>query len=133
MTLVNSLHQVSLAVQDMDQAVVFYQEVLHLNLIARFDFGVKLAFFDLKGARLMLEQNEESDAGSLCYFGVDDIEAAVNQVESTGAEVVQTPHVIHHDAEGTFGPAGESEVMAFVRDVSGNLIAFVQRRLEESA
>ena len=125
---VESLHQVSLSVRDLDAAVGFYHDILGLPLTARFDQGVKLAFLDLTGTRLMLEEGEETVSGSVIYLYVDDIDSAVAEAKTKGVEVAGEPHVIHHDADGTFGTAGESEYMAFLKDPSGNLIALAQRK-----
>lgn len=125
---VESLHQVSLSVRDLDAAVGFYHDILGLPLTARFDQGVKLAFLDLTGTRLMLEEGEETVSGSVIYLYVDDIDSAVAEAKTKGVEVAGEPHAIHHDADGTFGTAGESEYMAFLKDPSGNLIALAQRK-----
>lgn len=129
---VKSLHQVSLTVRDLDAAVSFYHEILGLPLTARFDQGVKLAFLDLTGTRLMLEQGEGSVSGSVIYLYVEDIDDAVAEAKTKGIEVVGEPHAIHHDADGTFGTAGESEYMAFLKDPSDNLIALAQRKAPAS-
>ena len=126
---VQSLHQVSLSVRDLDAAVVFYRDVIGLPLRARFDQGAKLAFFDLPGSRLMLEEGEEKVNDSVIYLGVDDIDAAVAEAKSNGATIVGEPHAIHHDVEGVFGTAGEAEFMAFLNDPSDNLIALAQRKI----
>lgn len=125
---VETLHQVSLSVRDLDAAVGFYHDILGLPLTARFDQGVKLAFLDLAGTRLMLEEGEETVSGSVIYLYVEDIDSAVAEAKTKGVEVVGEPHAIHHDADGTFGTAGESEYMAFLKDPSGNLIALAQRK-----
>ena len=123
-----ALHQISRSVDDLDSAVQFYEHVLQLRLIARFDTSIKLAFFDLFGTRLMLEEGDVSAGGTVIYLTVDDIDAAAAEMASRGAEVVAEPHPIHHDADGTFGPAGETEFMAFLKDPSGNLVSLVQRK-----
>ncbi len=125
---IQSLHQISLSVHDLDAAIGFYCDVLGLKLRARFDQGVKLAFLDLPGTRLMLEQGEGSVSGSVIYLGVGDIDAAVSEAKAKGVEVIGEPHAIHHDAEGLFGTAGESEFMAFLKDPSGNVISLAQRK-----
>lgn len=126
---IESLHQVSLVAHDLDASIEFYCDVLGLPLIARFDHGPKLAFIDIGGTRLMLEVGEGTVSGSVIYLYVDDIDSAVKEVEGKGAEVVGEPHAIHHDADGIFGTAGESEFMAFLNDPSGNLIALAQRKV----
>ena len=126
---VESLHQVSLTVNDLDAAIGFYRDILELPLRARFDQGAKLAFLDLGVTRLMLEEGEGVASGSVIYLYVNDIDASVAEAKAKGVEVVGEPHAIHHDADGTFGNAGESEFMAFLKDPSGNLIALAQRKL----
>ncbi|MCY4094558.1 MAG: VOC family protein [Gammaproteobacteria bacterium] len=126
---VKSLHQVSLIAHDLDTSIAFYRDTLGLPLIARFDQGPKLAFIDIDGTRLMLEEGEGTVSGSVIYLYVDDIDAAVVEAKGKGVEVVGEPHAIHHDADGTFGAAGESEFMAFLTDPSGNLIALAQRKV----
>lgn len=129
---VESLHQVSLSVRDLDAAIEFYRDILVLPLRARFDQGAKIAFIDIAGTRLMLEEGEAAVSGSVLYLAVDDIDAAVAEVKAKGVEVVAEPHAIHHDADGVFGTAGESEFMAFLKDPSGNLIALAQRKIPPS-
>ena len=129
---VKSLHQVSLSVRDLDAAIGFYHDILGLPLTARFDHGVKLAFLDLSGTRLMLEEGEGNVSGSVIYLYVKDIDSAVAEARTKGVEVVGEPHAIHHDADGTFGTAGESEYMAFLKDPSGNVIALAQRKAPAS-
>jgi hypothetical protein len=38
------------------------------------------------------------------------------------------PTLVHRDAAGEFGPAGESEWMAFLKDPAGNTIGLVERK-----
>ena len=38
---------------------------------------------------------------------------------------------IYTDSEGYFGPSGETEWMAFVKDPSGNLVGLVERKIGE--
>lgn len=128
---VESLHQVSLNAHNLDASIRFYRDILGLPLIARFDHGPKLAFIDIDGTRLMLEEGEGSGSGSVIYLYVDDIDSAVAEAKEKGVEVVGEPHAIHHDADGTFGTAGESEFMAFLNDPSGNLIALAQRKVPQ--
>ena len=129
---VESLHQVSLTVNDLDEAIGFYRDILGLPVKARFDQGVKLAFIDIGTTRLMLEEGDGEVSGSVIYLYVDDIDAAVSEVSAKGVEVVGEPHAIHHDADGIFGTAGESEYMAFLKDPSGTVIALAQRKVPVS-
>jgi methylmalonyl-CoA/ethylmalonyl-CoA epimerase len=121
---ISGLTQVALGVADADRAVAFYRDVLGLRLLARFD-PPGLAFFDLGGTRLLLEQGAPA---SLLYLTVDDIDAAVGELRAQGVEFADEPHCIHVDDEGTFGERGVAEWMVFFKDSEGNLVALDERR-----
>jgi catechol 2,3-dioxygenase-like lactoylglutathione lyase family enzyme len=122
---VTRLHQVALHADDLDRAVGFYRDVVGLRLVARFD-PPGLAFFDLRDVRLLLETGAPA---SLLYLEVDDIDAERARLVTAGVTFLDEPHLIFHDAEGTFGPAGVGEWMTFFRDSEGNLVGLVERRL----
>jgi methylmalonyl-CoA/ethylmalonyl-CoA epimerase len=119
------LRQVGQGARDLDRAIAFYRDVLGLRLLARFG---NLAFFDLDGVRLFLEQGDEG-GGSTLYLSVPDIREARRQLEDRGVTFEDDPHVIFADTEGTFGTAGEEEWMTFFRDSEGNLLALSSREL----
>lgn len=121
---VTHLRQVALHVDDLDRAVAFYRDVVGLRLLARFD-PPGLAFFDLGGTRLLLEA---AAPPALLYLGVDDVRAATDALRAAGVGIEAEPHVIFVDEAGQFGPAGESEEMAFFRDSEGNLVGLSARR-----
>ena len=121
------LHQVSLPATDMNTMVAFYQDVLRLQLIARYEEPVELAFFDLAGTRLMLERARDA-ASNVIYLTVDDIDQCMSELRASDVTIVREPHPIHHDSDGTFGTAGETEYMAFLEDPTGNTIALVERK-----
>jgi methylmalonyl-CoA/ethylmalonyl-CoA epimerase len=120
---VAGLHQVAQHVEDLDRAVSFYEHVLGLRLIARFD-PPGLAFFELGDTRLLLEAGAPS---ALLYLRVADPAATAERLRQHGVEIEQEAHVIHHDADGQFGPSGEDEVMAFFRDSEQNLLGLAGR------
>lgn len=122
--LAGTLHQIAQRVDDLDASVAFYTEVLGLPLIARFD-PPGLAFVRLGDTRLLLERGTSS--GTL-YLRVDDIDEAYRRLEGRGVVFESEPHLIHRDEDGTFGPAGEEEWMAFFRDPAGNMLALAARR-----
>jgi len=117
------LHQVAQHVEDLDRAVRFYQDVLGLRLIARFD-PPGLAFFALGDTRLLLETGAPS---ALLYLRVDDPAAALERLREQGVTIEQDAHVIFADADGQFGDPGENEVMGFFRDSEENLVAYAAR------
>jgi methylmalonyl-CoA/ethylmalonyl-CoA epimerase len=118
------LHQVALHAADLDRAVAFYRDVIGLRFVARFD-PPGLAFFDLGNVRLLLEAGAPA---SLLYVEVDDIDTERSRLATAGVAFVDEPHLIFHDADGTFGRAGAAEWMTFFHDSEGNLVALVERR-----
>ncbi len=122
---VDGLHQVAQRADDLDASVAFYRDLLGLRLIARFD-PPGLAFLDLGGgSRLLLEGAAPS---ALLYLHVPDVDAAHEALVAQGVAFEAPPHTIFTDESGQFGPAGQEERMAFLRDPSGNLIALAGRR-----
>jgi methylmalonyl-CoA/ethylmalonyl-CoA epimerase len=121
---VDGLHQVAQKADDLDESVAFYRDVLGLRLIARFD-PPGLAFLDLGGSRLILERGAPA---ALLYLHVDDVDAAHEELVAAGVAFEHPPQTIFTDEQGQFGPAGEEERMAFLRDPAGNLIALATRR-----
>lgn len=121
---IDKLHQIALRAEKIDESVEFYRDKLGANFIAKFD-PPGLAFFDLDGVRLLLER---SAPVSTVYFRVDDIDAAYRGLVAAGVTFNDAPHLIHRDADGTFGTAGEEEWMAFFNDPSGNLLAVTERK-----
>ena len=121
---VDGLHQVAQKADDLDESVAFYRDFLGLHLIARFD-PPGLVFFDLGGTRLLLEKGAPP---ALLYLHVDDLDATHAALVEAGVVFEGDPHTIFTDDQGQFGPAGEEERMAFLRDPAGNLIALATRR-----
>jgi methylmalonyl-CoA/ethylmalonyl-CoA epimerase len=123
-----TLRQIGVTVFDLDRAVAFYRDVLGMRVIARFG---DLAFLDMDGIRLFMEADSEVVGSSVLYFAVPDVREACAELEQRGVTIEGAPHVIHTDVDGTFGPAGEQEWMAFFRDTEGNLLAVSSRELPE--
>ena len=119
------LHQVGLRVANLDAAEAFYRDVLGVRFVARFD-PPGLLFFDFDGVRVLFEKGEAS--GGVLYLWCEDIDAAVADLQAKGVAIESGPHAIHKDDAGTFGPAGETEWMAFFEDPSGNTVALATRR-----
>lgn len=132
---IGPLHQVLLAVRDLEAAVSFYRDTLGASLIATFD-PPGMAFFDLGGGtRLFVssavegeDDGESPRENSVLYFRVDDIEAAVATLRARGVTIESEPHVVFTDSAGTFGAAGTEEWLASFRDPEDNLLAVAERR-----
>lgn len=115
--------QVAQRVEDLDRAAEFYTTYLDGRLIARFD-PPGLAFFDCGDVRLLLDRGAPS---ALLYFGVDDVRHKAAELRAAGVTIDTEPHVIFTDEDGTFGPPGEQEWMAFFRDSEANLVGLRSR------
>lgn len=123
----DGLHQVALGCADLARSVAFYRDTLGLAFIAEFD-PAGLAFFRLGETRLLLERSDAPEPGSaVVYLRVGDIQAAYTNLRERGVRFDGEPHLIHRDADGTFGPPGREEWMAFFRDPDGNVLALAAR------
>jgi len=109
--------QVLIPVSDVDRASAFYRDVLGIPYL----FGFPgMAFLDADGVRLYLASPEEEGfAGrSTLYFRVDDILAAVAELEGRGVAFSGRPHMIFDD--GT-----QQTWMCFAKDPDGNNVALM--------
>ena len=123
------LVQVALHADDLGRATAFYADLLGTPPVASFD-PPGLVFFDRGGVRLLLDRGAPS---ALLYHRVDDIEATVERLRGAGVSVESEPHVIFGHDDGTLGPAGTDEWMAFVTDPEGNLVGLVEHRPRTSS
>ena len=121
---VQRLHQVAQRAEDLERAAAFYRDMLGLTHVATYD-PPGLAFFDLGNTRLLIERGAPS---ALLYVEVADIDAEYAALGDAGVELSEAPHMIFKDDDGTFGPAGTEEWMAFFKDSEGNLVGLVERR-----
>lgn len=121
---IEAIRQVAVAAPDLAASIDFYSNILGLSLIAQFD-PPGLAFFDAGGVRVLLERNA---APATIYYHVKNLDAACDELRAHGIGIVQEPHMIFKDDTGTFGPAGEEEWMAFVKDPADNIVGLASRR-----
>lgn len=118
------LVQIAQKADDLQRAAAFYADLLGAEPTATYD-PPGLVFFDLGGARLLLDRVAPS---ALHYYAVDDIDATVSRLREGGVEIESEPHVIFSHEDDTLGPAGTDEWMAFVRDSEGNTVGLVEQR-----
>jgi methylmalonyl-CoA/ethylmalonyl-CoA epimerase len=119
-----SLVQVAQHAEDLDRASSFYEHLLGAPPLARFD-PPGLVFFDLgQGTRLLLERGAPP---GLLYLGVPDVRGRVEQLRAEGVVVETEAHLVFAHDDGTLGPAGTDEWMAFIRDSEDNLVGLVSR------
>ena len=120
------LYQIAMHVEDLDATEAFYRDVIGADFVARFD-PPGLLFFDFDGVRVMFESGGEAKGNSILYLWTDDIEGRVAALEAKGVRFAHRPQAVHKDEDGTFGPVGETEWMAFFEDPDGNTVALVTR------
>ena len=113
-----SLAQICRTTVDVEAAKSFYADRLGVPLLYAFP---GMAFFDLGGLRLYLQQVEKPAAESILYFRVEDIHAAHARLTDQGVEFFNAPHLIHRHADGV------EEWMAEFRDNEGRPLALMCR------
>jgi catechol 2,3-dioxygenase-like lactoylglutathione lyase family enzyme/DNA-binding CsgD family transcriptional regulator len=108
--------QIARSVKDTAAAEAWFRDVLGLKHL--YTFG-KLAFFDMGGVRLYLD--EAGDYDSVLYFKVAEIHAAHAELQARGVAFKGAPHMIHRHADGT------EEWMAFFEDNEGRTLALMSQ------
>ena len=91
---------------------------------ARFD-PPGIAFILAGGVRLFFTGGVPP---ATVYLDIEDLDAFHAAAAAKGVAFTTAPALVHRDMEGQFGPAGESEWMAFLKDPAGNTIGLVERQ-----
>lgn len=120
----NPVNWFEIPTRDLDRAQRFYERVLEVEL-ARHEMGpLKMAWFPMAqggdGATGSLVENENyepSHAGSMVYFSVEDMEAALERVGAHGGRVLNGKT-----------PIGEFGFTAHFEDSEGNRVALHSER-----
>jgi predicted enzyme related to lactoylglutathione lyase len=114
----SKLGQIHLRATDLARAVAFYRDTLGIPFL----FEVpRMAFFDLKGVRLMLgvpEGPEHDHPGSILYFDVPDLPLAHRELQARGVAFDEGPSLIAEMPDHDLW-------MAFFRDSEGNQLALM--------
>lgn len=119
-TKVVRLAQVALTVVDMERSKAFYGGTLGLPHL--FDAPPGLSFFQCGETRLMLSRPEGTEAGStILYYGVDDVDAAYEEMQAKGVLFEEFPRVIAK-------VEGKEIRLAVCRDGEGNLLGLMSER-----
>lgn len=125
MPTVGAVRQVALSSgRDLDATLDFWRDVLGLPLHVRYD-PPGIAFIVTEGVRLLF--TDGVPPGTV-YLDISELEAFHQVADAAGIPFTAAPALVHHDKEGQFGLAGESEWMAFLKDPAGNTIGLVERR-----
>lgn len=124
MPAIGAVRQVALSSgRDLDVTLAFWRDVLGLGVHARYD-PPGMAFIMAGDIRLLF--TDGVPAGTV-YLDIAGLEAFHAEAKAEGVPFTAPPALVHRDSEGTFGPAGESEWMAFLKDPAGNTIGLVER------
>ncbi len=119
-----AVRQVALSAgRDLDATLAFWRDVLGLSLHARYD-PPGIAFILAGDVRLLF--TDGVPAGTV-YLDMSELEAFHATAAAAGVPFTMAPTLVHRDTDGTFGPAGENEWMAFLKDPAGNTIGLVER------
>ncbi|MEI9423404.1 glyoxalase [Mesorhizobium sp. Cs1299R1N1] len=119
-----AVRQVALSAgRDLDATLAFWRDVLGMSVHARYD-PPGIAFIMAGDVRLLF--TDGIPAGTI-YLDSVGLEAFHAEARAAGIPFTAPPTLVHRDTEGQFGPAGESEWMAFIKDPAGNTIGLVER------
>lgn len=116
------ISQIHISVSAIEEAVVFYRDVLGLEFL--FDVpDQQMAFFDLNGVRIYLGAVESAEFASapLLYFDVEDIHSETKRLIGAGVETLGEPHVIHKTETSELW-------MAFFKTPDGHVNALTEER-----
>ena len=110
--------QVAIPVQDPERAKAFYRDTLGLEHL--FDAPPGLVFFNCGETRLMLSRPEgpETAGSPILYYGVEDVEAAYEELSGKGVAFDERPRRI---AEVN----GKPIHLAICRDGEGNRLGLI--------
>jgi methylmalonyl-CoA/ethylmalonyl-CoA epimerase len=91
------IKQIAIPVQSIEKAKTFYGETLGLRHL--FDAPPELSFFDCGGVQLMLagppaHGKDGDQQHPVLYYDVSDIKSAHARLKSSGAQIVEEPHVV---------------------------------------
>ncbi|MBA3447100.1 MAG: glyoxalase [Pseudaminobacter sp.] len=120
-----AFRQVALSAgRDLDATLAFWSQVLGLATHALFD-PPGIAFILVGDVRLLFSGGTPQ---ATVYLDMADLDAFCRSARAEGVAFTAMPALVHIDGQGQFGPAGESEWMAFLKDPAGNTIGLVERR-----
>ncbi|RWM30116.1 VOC family protein [Mesorhizobium sp.] len=128
MPAIGAVRQVALSAgRDLDTTLAFWQGVLGMSVHARYD-PPGIAFIMAGDVRLFFGDGVPPGTVYLDIAGLQSFHA---EAKAAGVPFTAPPALVHRDTKGQFGPAGESEWMAFLKDPAGNTIGLVERLASE--
>ncbi|RUU00538.1 glyoxalase [Mesorhizobium sp. USDA-HM6] len=128
MPAIGAVRQVALSAgRDLDATLAFWRDVLGMSVHARYD-PPGIAFIMAGDVRLFFADG--MPPGTV-YLDIAGLEAFHAEAKAAGVPFTAPPTLVHRDIEGQFGPPGETEWMAFLKDPAGNTIGLVERLAPE--
>lgn len=117
-SLLTSIGQIAIHVEDPQRAKEFYRDKLGLTLL--FEAGA-LSFFDCGGVRLMLSRAEGGSGthSSIVYYRCSGIQDVVAQLKARGVVFESEPHMIARMPDHELW-------MGFFRDSESNLVGVME-------
>ena len=124
MPAIGAVRQVALSAgRDLDTTLAFWMDVLGMSVHARYD-PPGIAFIMAGDVRLLFTDGVPA---ATVYLDIAALEAFHAEAKAAGIPFTAPPALVHLDTQGQFGPAGDSEWMAFLKDPAGNTIGLVER------
>ncbi len=119
MVSLKNIGQIALAVDEINQAEIFYEKTLGLKKLYRFG---DLVFFDCGcgNIRLLIEPTQSTLVkNSIIYFSTPDLNIAYPALKEKGVVFTESPHLV--------APMPDHDLwMAFFNDPAGNTLALMQ-------
>jgi len=120
-----AVRQVALSAgRDLDATLAYWHDVLGFQPHARFD-PPGIAFILAGGVRLLFMDGVPPGT---VYLDIDGLLDFHEKADAAGVPFTAAPALSFHDKDGLFGPAGDKEWMAFLKDPAGNTIGLIERR-----
>ena len=125
MAVPSGVRQVALSSgRDLDRTLAFWHDCLLLPLHSRFD-PPGIAFIMIGSVRLFFAGGTPP---ATVYLDEPELLTFADAAVGADVPLMSPPAVMHVDSAGQFGPAGEAEWMAFLKDPAGNTIGLVARK-----
>ena len=114
-----SIGQIHVTVNDIDESVAFYRDVLGMKFLFQVA-DQDMAFFDCGGVRLYLgvPEGSERKSSATIYYRVDDIQESWKTLMGKDVKVMSKPHLITRLEDHELW-------MGFFNDPADNIVAIM--------
>ena len=114
-----SIGQIAIAISDIRKSVIFYQDVLGLELL--FEVPSGMAMFNCGEVRIMLTTQQGTDHDhrtSVIYYKVKNIESSAKAIKNNGGKFIQEPQLVAKMVDHDLW-------IGFLRDPDENLVGIM--------